>query len=182
MSKHNENIVIAEPVNVEDYNYHTLDYFFKALIFSCCLVLTIPSISKNPNTMLFCYFFIAISLIVLFILWYYKNPQKLDYLLMFCLPALLFIIISILSSFIVISNNRTNIQKGLVTKYYYKFNFITICLILIESYLYFNIISEILKNRNPPQAQTIAIVCFCVLSYFIIWSNSIGLSHFSADG
>lgn len=170
-------------------NFDTFNYFFSSLIVSCCFILALPKMSNNPSTLLFCYFFVAFSIVALFLNWYWgpsidiaTHQKKMFF---YILPALLFIIISLIGSFLMISNNKTRIQYGFVTNYYYKFNLITIWLILLECYLFYNLYSMI-KNKDTTnqklQIYLIAIICFCFLSYFIIWSNAIGLAYFSADG
>ena len=172
----NQNLVLDE-------NYITFNYFFGSLIAACSFVIVLPKMSNNPNTILFCYFFISLSVICLFLNWYFKKIDDRPKMVYYVLPSVLFIIVSIFSSFLMISNNKTKIQKGFVTDYYYKFNLITIWLILIECYLLWQLYDIINKGLNGNlKLYMFGILCFCALNYFIIISNWIGLYYFSADG
>jgi hypothetical protein len=164
------------------YNYETIQYFFTALIISCCSVLLIPSMSKYPNPLLFCYFFIMISVLALFLNEYFSyNDKKQETLLYFGIPSLLFIVFSVGGAFLMISNYKTQINDGNVTKYYYTFKFVTIWLILIECYLFYHLFNMIKTGKNPKTIMVLIII-FCILSFFTIWSNIIGLKYFTADG
>jgi hypothetical protein len=163
-------------------NTETFNYFFSALIVSCCFVLVIPKMSNSPNTLLFCYFFITFSVISLFFNWYWSvnKPEILYYIL----PSLLFIVVSLVAAFLMVSNNKLKIQKGYVTSYYYKFSLVSIWLILIECYLFYYLYRMISNKIDDEQLKLymIVIICFCCLSYFVTWTNTIGLTYFSADG
>jgi len=173
--------------------YNVFDYFFKALILSCCIAMFIPGISSNPNNLLFCYFFIAFSVISLFVTWFYKegdDPTSIHYqtkILWSITPALLFIVSTLFGCFYIIMTNRENIQKGHVNDFYYKFNAITSALIIIECYLY-DLLHRSMNETSAEKSDrvsimyNISILGFCLLNIFIIITNSIGLSSFSADG
>jgi len=181
---------------MDEYNFNTFNYFFSSLIISCCFVIILPNMSNNVGTLLFCYFFIALAAVGLFLNWYFKenknNPtQETVYrpgILMYIAPSLLFILISIIYAFVVISTYSLNIKQGFVTTYYYKFSIITIWLFLIECLLLYNLyaiinkLNDLKDENNTLKINMIGIICFCFLNYFVIWSNAIGLASFSADG
>jgi hypothetical protein len=178
--------------SILDENYNTFNYFFGSLIGACSFIIVLPKMSSNPNILLFCYFFMALSVIALFLNWYFKKigstengtteySKEHNKMVYYVLPSVLFIIVSIFSSFIMISNHKIRIQNGYVTDYYYKFIMISIWLMLIECYLLWNLYDMINKGGNL-QLYMIIIICFCTLNYFIILSNWIGLSYFSVDG
>ena len=172
----------VEPDKIMKKNYETFNYFFGSLIVACSFVIVLPKMSSNPNTLLFCYFFIALSVSALFLNWYFYEKNFRSEMNYYMLPSVLCIIITIFSSFIMISKNKTRIQNGSVTNYYYKFNLITIWLILVECYFLYLLYTLIIKNDKLVKFYMIVIFCFCALNYFIILSNSIGLYYFSADG
>jgi hypothetical protein len=172
---------------IGDYNYNAFNYFFRSLILSCCFVMFLPPVSANPNNLLFCYFFIALSVIALFLTWYYKNsdPARQSNIFWYILPAVFFIVASLFASFSVILTKREIIQLGNVNDFYYKFNTITSVLILVECYLY-NTLNNVL-DLSPVNPKVfimydICIFTFCLINIFVIVTNSIGLSSFSADG
>jgi len=185
------NNILLYKMPLEKYN--VFDYFFKALILSCCIAMFIPGISSNPNNLLFCYFFIAFSVISLFVTWFYKegdDPTSIHYqtkILWSITPALLFIVSTLFGCFYIIMTNRENIQKGHVNDFYYKFNAITSALIIIECYLY-DLLHRSMNETSAEKSDrvsimyNISILGFCLLNIFIIITNSIGLSSFSADG
>lgn len=162
-------------------NFDTFNYFFMTLIGSCCLVLALPYMSKYPNPLLFCYFFIMISVIALFLNWYFDEKINKELIIFYVLPSLMVIVLSLCGSFLLISSNKNNITNGNVTNYYYKFNLVTIWLILIECYLFYHLYLVIDDEKNA-RVVMLMIISFCMLNYFTIWSNYIGLTHFSADG
>ena len=174
-------------------NYKMFTYFFSALILSCCIVMFFPAITNNPNNILFCYFFIAFSLVSLFVTCYF-NPlinQDDNYLttyLTYISPAFLFIFITVFYCFIIILKNKEIIQKGNVNDFYYKFNTITVVLIILECFFLNRLydLFETNKKSNGSQKNVvlynIIVLAVCSLNIFIMASNSIGLSHFSADG
>lgn len=158
---------------IDSQNATKFNYFFGSLIAACCFVIILPKMSRNPGTLLFCYFFIALSVFLLFLNWYKIGKNEI-----YVNISVFFIIVSIFFSFIMISTNKTKIQNGTVTDYYYKFNLISIWLIAIECYLLFQ-----LHNLNRDlKGYMFIILCFCTLNIFIVISNWIGLAHFSADG
>ena len=162
-------------------NFETFNYFFMSLIGSCCFILALPYMSKYPNPLLFSYFFIMISVIALFLNWYFYQDTYSNEVIYYILPSLLFIVISLFGSFLLISSNKQNITYGNVTNYYYRFNLVTIWLILIECYLFYHLYLIINDSENA-RVIMIMIISFCILNYFTTWSNYIGLKHFSADG
>jgi hypothetical protein len=170
------------PDKILEKNYDTFNYFFASLIAACSFVIVLPKMSSNPNTLLFCYFFIALSVLALFLNWYFYKEEFKDDMNYYMLPSVLCIIITIFSSFIMISKNKTKIQNGSVTNYYYKFNLITVWLILVECYFLYVLYNLIKKKNDYVKFYMIVIFCFCALNCFIIASNSIGLYYFSADG
>lgn len=161
-------------------NFNTLNYFFMTLIGSCCLVLALPYMANYPNTLLFCYFFIMVSVIALFFTWYFYGKNKAS-MIYYVLPSLLFIATSLGAAFLMISANKTKITAGNVTPYYFKFNLVIIWLILIECYLFYHLY-KLIDEGNSAKNIMLIIITFCILNYFTIWSNSIGLKYFSADG
>ena len=157
-------------------NFETINIFFATLIVSCCLVMALPTMAQYPNVLLFCYFFIMISLVALFLNWVFEKKTPIYYIL----PSLLFIVISLIVLFLLVSFNKSKISQGYVTNYYYKFSLISIWLVLIECYLFYHLYQSI--NTDSVKIITIIIISFCVLNYFTVWSNFIGLKYFSADG
>ena len=88
-----------------------------------------------------------------------------------------------------ISSFKKKIQSGNVTDYYYKFTLINVWLLTLECAMLYMLhvqISKAIEGDNNMittcYVYTLAIICFCVLSFFVSWSNVIGLKNFSADG
>ena len=174
-------------------NIKMLNSFFLALIISCCFVLVLPSTTYTVSTVLFCYFFISICIGGLVLTWYYLTSEENNFqktLITNCqATSAALIIVTLIYSFFMISSFKKKIQSGNVTDYYYKFTLINVWLLTLECAMLYMLhvqISKAIEGDNNMittcYVYTLAIICFCVLSFFVSWSNVIGLKNFSADG
>ena len=174
----------ATQVTQIDKNKDMLNYFFSTLATSCIIVIFIPSIAKQPNNLLFCYFFIAFSVIALFLNWSYaelndkqKPLENIPYY--FC--ALLFIFSSILTGYIVTNLNKKKLESRVYDQYY-GLIVISNILLLFSFYYFYQMANMEIKDRSKMVIYNIFISAICFLNIFVTITNSIGVSRFSADG
>jgi len=185
-----EDKILDEPQETErayNDNITILKMFFQSIIIACCFVLILPSTTSNTSVVLFCYFFITICIGGLFITYYKitEDSKKLPLLLYCGGTSAACIVITLIYTYITVSKYKKNVQEGKVTPYYYKFTSLNIWITLIECLLLFEMLYYIngnQENQNIPYIFLISIMCFCVLNFFVSWSNVIGLTNFTADG
>jgi hypothetical protein len=174
----------AKPTEAQQFanNEKLFENFFACLAFSCCIVLIIPGVTSIPKYVLSSLFFTIISIVGLFLVWVaYSDEDDRPKVLLYSGMSMAFVLFTLGYAFYFISKHSLQIQNGQVTNYYSKFNFIMVILLLIECALFY-ICYITIKSKNDPKTIAIATLIFASINSFVIWSNNINLTHFSASG